>query len=155
MKIVIVGPESSGNRWVSSIFRKHPDLEIYSASFPRCRVPQRHYPNIHKLIEPCVATKNDLLVILTRDQTITSISAVQHGEFNFTQSINSIHQNIQKWAGQVDFFSYETFLAWKIIYLSHFCERNGINPLPFQETKIEFKDSNPKYINKQYKVIQR
>jgi len=148
-KVVIIGPESSGNRWIARIFAQHPDITVYNRSYPTLKKPFRHFPSVLHLIAPYKPCPDDLLIILCRDKTITSISARQHGEFDFDITHQAIVDNIKQWAGKIAFFSYETLVVWQSLYLKWFLQTQNINPNDkfIDYNAIDYQDGNAKYYN--------
>lgn len=150
-RVVLLGPESSGNRWLYSILHLHPELEVFRTSYPRWEHPSRCYPNLEVLFETTF-NENDCLIIVSRDQTITQLSVDNTGRNNpypddmFTQkeTLQKVHRVYTSWPGKKLFFSYETAMAWKNDYFRHIFEQLGVSTNFVYP--VDYKDGNQKYI---------
>lgn len=58
MKINVIAKESSGRRWIDSILRQHPALDVEGYSFPCDKGENRRYPTLRAA---------DAVVIVCRD----------------------------------------------------------------------------------------
>ena len=140
MKIFTAGLEGSGNHWIRSVLRQHPQLEITGGdSYPMLAGPARQYPKF---------TEHDVMVVIVRDMTAHRLSVIasgyeqgNEGKFSDEESIKEIVKAIKQ-SPKVVFASYESALAFRQAYWDWLFQSIGVKPI---EVFTDYKDANRKY----------
>jgi hypothetical protein len=150
VKVVIIGPEASGNRWLKSILQGHEGIEIsFAGSFPKFLYHARCYPDLQPYNDG-----QTILLVVGRDQTITQKSndrfnrndQVENPErFSFANTLEEIRGRIREWTGKTIFVSYELLLLWQNDYLKKIFEDIGVDTT-YNYDLVEYLDGNKKYI---------
>lgn len=143
MKVYATGLESSGNNWVRSVLKQHPDLQVDGDSFPT-NYPEgtktRHYP-----VPP---SDFDVLVVTVRDQNCSEASIKRReynkgreNDFDFNKNVEAICAYIS-YSNRKVFVSYETALIYKQLYWDNIFRQIGVPPV---RVKTEYRNENSKY----------
>lgn len=140
MKVFVCGLESSGQRWVRSIFAQHPMVESTGDSFPCHMGSDRKYPHVDFDVR--------WVVIVVRDRTCQIKSVDDKGHNNGQEGKFTEEQNMKELLDLFDYkpvilFSYEVALMFKQKYFNHIFEQMN---LPRYQIKTEFIDGNEKYL---------
>lgn len=140
-KVYCCGLESSGNKWIREILRKHPELSVVGESFPCGLKEERCYPKF----EPC-----DVVVIIARDKTCSSTSVKRRGyndghegSFSDDESIEQVLA-IAKRAPRTIFVSYETALLYRQHYWTNIFKQLGVSDMAVD---AEYLDGNVPYFS--------
>jgi len=154
-KLCIIGPESTGNHWISDVFALHPDVQVYNQSYPCYKYHARRYIPAPEILTDTI-NEQSWLIILTRDINIIQLATQNAGHnakqpqdaFNIWTTLDKLHEQICQWPNKnIEFFSYESFIMWQDNYLIHILRKIGLDPQKMPFDKIQYKNGNTKYIS--------
>ena len=146
MKINVIALESSGRRWVDSVLRTHPELDVTGTSFPIEGGESRRYPRVEL---------SDALCVVCRDLTVQFKSVERLGcnfstasKFSTRENLDAVQKVIREFylnSRPVVWISYETLLAYRDMYLASIFTQLGVDPQKYDYTSVQYQDGNAKY----------
>jgi hypothetical protein len=149
VKAIVVGPESSGNRWFAQVLRAHHGIgEVIQTSFPANPAPRTCWPKLRDFDPTGEAT----VFVMCRDSSVTKLAQKRHRNFEvhpgFTDLDEALHQlgqQIERWPGKVIFVSYETLVTWGVLYLKQIFDLAGLDHEFNFHVHFQATDGNARY----------
>jgi hypothetical protein len=151
MLAIVIGPESSGTRWIEETIGRHTKIDrVERRSFPHGPGGEAHWPTLESL-DP---TRSSPVFVCVRDRSVTKLSqhaSGYHSErpefFDYEQAVERIREQVSDWRGPVVFVSYETMCAFGPTYLRSVLIQADLDPDDFDYSELSIKDGNTRHID--------
>lgn len=145
-RVVILGPESSGGRFVHRWLDSHPDIDAEHWSMPHGPPGERRWPTNTGEITPRV----DLLVVTQRMAEPMIASQMEYhpvDEHEAAQNVSTTYLLVHRWAAREhtipEFVSYEALVTYGERAMARVWQRLNLDPVPCPERII---DGNEKWL---------
>ena len=146
-KVMVVGPECSGSKWMARLLRAHPAItKVRHASYPENKGRRRQNPSIQ-------TEKPDAIVVCCRDATITRLSQRRQGMNKLTppgsvfEARVEIQSQLDSFTGAVAVVGYESLVQWPELVLRQVFWLLGIDPRLYNFLEVVPIDGNRKYVS--------
>jgi len=147
LKVELIRLEGSGGHLVRDILKANKHINVTSHSFPKLMGEERSYPDV---------PITDALCVVCRDTSIQIVSVVKRGYNSLTPDKFPIHESIAAITNVVEayiaankpviFFSYETVIRYRKLYLENIFKQLQVPYDDYDFTAINYIDGNCKYL---------